>query len=157
MVVRRVPFWPGSCEPTLLECAGAYKGPSSMPYARWRVPGAVPPTRIWGRDAFYQYRTGDHREITPLCRGLRELANEQHVTKSRQEATGINTPSDAAYAGDAEEPPLQTPAYHTRVFQRTTLEHAIEHNYLVMQPMMLPQLTTTRMQRTIEWTLASRA
>ena len=78
-----------------------------MPYARWRVPGAVPPTRIWGRDAFYQYRTGDHREITPLCRGLRELANEQHVTKSRQEATGINTPSDAAYAGDAEEPPLR--------------------------------------------------
>ena len=61
---------------------------------------------VWGRDALHQYRSGDHREITPLCRGLRELAHGQHVAKSRQEATGTKPPSNAAYAGDVDEPPL---------------------------------------------------
>ena len=59
-------------------------------------PGHLP---HWGRDALFLYRIGDHREVTPIAVGLRELAHCQSTRKTRQR--GWASP---AFAGETDEP-----------------------------------------------------
>ena len=59
-------------------------------------PGHLP---HWGRDALFLYRIGDHREVTPIAIGLRELAHCQSTRKTRQQ--GWASP---AFAGETDEP-----------------------------------------------------
>ena len=51
----------------------------------------------WGRDALFLYRIGDHREVTPIAIGLRELAHCRSTHRVRQQGWG-----PSAYAGGPE-------------------------------------------------------
>ena len=68
----------------------------SMLRRGFHEPGHLP---HWGRDALFLYRIGDHREVTPIAVGLRELAHCQSARKTRQRGW-----APPAFAGDPDEP-----------------------------------------------------
>ena len=67
----------------------------SMLKKGFQEPGYLP---SWGRDALFLYRIGDHREVTPLAVGLRELAHCRSTRRTRQQCGAA-----PAFAGEPDE------------------------------------------------------